>query len=105
MAAFTRSADKENVAKGRDGFFAFTESWRYVQGLDEGAAPMAARVQGWREQWLKAVSPSAQGRQCLLDRSVSGHSACFDPMAADNVSIAPMNGHRANIPSTSQVSR
>jgi hypothetical protein len=38
---------------------------------------------------------AAQGRQCLLDRSVSGRSAGLGPMAAGNVNIAPMNGHRA----------
>jgi hypothetical protein len=39
---------------------------------------------------------TAKGRQCLLNRSVSGRSAGLGPMAAGNVSITTMNGHLAS---------
>ena len=47
-------------------------------------------------QSFRTPPKTASGRQCLLDRSVSGRLSGLGPMAAGNVSIAPKNSHRVS---------
>lgn len=79
--------------------FGFAMSGTNIRPPDESGRFTLLRLLIGRDT-LKVASrttqATAQGRQCLLDRPVSGRSAGFDSLAAGNVSIGPMNGHRAS---------